>query len=348
MVGVRWTPTRRTSSRWDSASTSTWVTPGTAVATSASTWRVARQGAQKAEENCSSVARSPSSVPRSDAVRRPGPSVGASVDRAVGAAADACEVGAASATGVGAASRTRWVPRKRPSVRARCAPKAVAATSTTTTTQSPTPMSRSSQRAGEHERVRDRSSWRTTRSVAPLLTNADIGGKRGGPSTWEEVDGPAVAVSWEELSAVVVRPPGRDDTCPTRRSEGGYARFDNFVGFSVGRAVRARDHAGCGPSGSWEEVHPARRHRRSDPQASGPRPPPGPPPHTANEPSQGPLRPPPAERSGVAPHKEGLLTHSHLWRHMRRRRRQVGGTARGGEGRRRPPSPLETRAFIPR
>ncbi len=36
--------------------------------------------------------------------------------------------------------------------------------------------------------------------------------KYGGPSTWEEIDGPAVAVSWEGLSAVVVRPPGRDDT----------------------------------------------------------------------------------------------------------------------------------------
>ncbi|CAM5698943.1 hypothetical protein SALBM217S_03791 [Streptomyces griseoloalbus] len=49
-------------SRCASASISTWVTPGTMPATSPSTRRVARQGAQKALENWTRVARSPSPV----------------------------------------------------------------------------------------------------------------------------------------------------------------------------------------------------------------------------------------------------------------------------------------------
>ena len=60
VVGVRRTRSRRTRSRWCSASISTWATPGTTAATSASVRLVARHGAQNAEENCSSVARSPS------------------------------------------------------------------------------------------------------------------------------------------------------------------------------------------------------------------------------------------------------------------------------------------------
>ena len=158
VVGVRCTPTRRTRSRWDSASTSTCVTPGTTAATSASTWRVARHGAQKAEENCSSVARSPSGAPMSVAVRAAagrlpgvrsaGRSAGVAVDAAAGSRG---RVGVLLRGGLGrsggrppgspeaSAPRTRWVPRKRPSVRARCAPNVVAAHSTTTTTQSPTP-----------------------------------------------------------------------------------------------------------------------------------------------------------------------------------------------------------------
>ncbi len=75
VVGVRRTPRLRTSSRWCSASTSTCSTPGTAPATSASTRRVARQGAQNAEENWSRVARSPRlssyAVPRSTFAPRP-------------------------------------------------------------------------------------------------------------------------------------------------------------------------------------------------------------------------------------------------------------------------------------
>ena len=59
MVGVRRMPRRRTRSRWPSASTSMWVTPSVRAATSASTCRVVRQGAQNAEENWSRVARSP-------------------------------------------------------------------------------------------------------------------------------------------------------------------------------------------------------------------------------------------------------------------------------------------------
>src|SRR4051812_8124481 len=57
----------RTSSRCDSASSSTCRTPSTMPSTSASVRRVTRQGAQKAEENCSNVARSPSSTPTSAA-----------------------------------------------------------------------------------------------------------------------------------------------------------------------------------------------------------------------------------------------------------------------------------------
>ena len=51
---------RRTRSRWCSASISRCVTPGTRPATSARIRRVARHGAQNADENWTSVARSPS------------------------------------------------------------------------------------------------------------------------------------------------------------------------------------------------------------------------------------------------------------------------------------------------
>src|SRR5690606_19473641 len=64
-VGVRTTFRRRTRSRRDSASISTCATPSTISATSPRTRRVARHGAQKALENCSRVALSPSSAPTS-------------------------------------------------------------------------------------------------------------------------------------------------------------------------------------------------------------------------------------------------------------------------------------------
>ena len=66
-VGVRRMSSRRTRSRCDSASISTWRTPSTWLLTSSRTRRVARHGWQKAEENCTSVARSPSGPPRSPA-----------------------------------------------------------------------------------------------------------------------------------------------------------------------------------------------------------------------------------------------------------------------------------------
>ena len=58
----------------DSASISTWATPSTCSATSPSTRRVARHGAQNAVENWTSVARSPSSAPRSVGESRSRPS----------------------------------------------------------------------------------------------------------------------------------------------------------------------------------------------------------------------------------------------------------------------------------
>ncbi|GAA2776157.1 hypothetical protein GCM10020219_053650 [Nonomuraea dietziae] len=61
---MRMMSSSRTRSSLDSASISTWLTPGTSALTSASTLRVALQGWQKAVENCTSVARSPSSWPQ--------------------------------------------------------------------------------------------------------------------------------------------------------------------------------------------------------------------------------------------------------------------------------------------
>jgi hypothetical protein len=69
VVGVRRTSSRRTRSSLDSASISTCLTPSTMVATSPRICLVARHGAQNAEENWTSVARPPSSAPRSPAVR---------------------------------------------------------------------------------------------------------------------------------------------------------------------------------------------------------------------------------------------------------------------------------------
>ncbi len=62
-VGVRRIRSRLTSSRWDSASTSTCRTPGMLPATSARIRRVALQGAQNAVENCNSVARASGLTP---------------------------------------------------------------------------------------------------------------------------------------------------------------------------------------------------------------------------------------------------------------------------------------------
>src|SRR6266487_5749072 len=68
VVGVRRTSSLRTRSSLDSASISTCRTPSTIPATSARICLVARHGAQKAEENCSRVARTPSAWPSSAAV----------------------------------------------------------------------------------------------------------------------------------------------------------------------------------------------------------------------------------------------------------------------------------------
>ncbi len=74
-VGVRRTSSSRTRSSRSATSISTCVTPGSSAATSASSCLAARQGAQKDEENWSSVARVPSgwpsSAPVSDACRVP-------------------------------------------------------------------------------------------------------------------------------------------------------------------------------------------------------------------------------------------------------------------------------------
>ena len=91
VVGVRRTPSRLTRSSRDSASISMCVTPSIILATSDSTCLVARQGAQKAEENCTRVARSPSAAPRSALLSRPatavaGSSAGPATARASGAA----------------------------------------------------------------------------------------------------------------------------------------------------------------------------------------------------------------------------------------------------------------------
>ena len=97
VVGVRRMPSRRTRSRWCSASTSTCSTPGTAAAMSVSVRRVARHGAQKAVENWSRVARSPSF--RSKPV----------------VATRSTSEGSTTAS----APLTRWVPENRPSTMAR-------------------------------------------------------------------------------------------------------------------------------------------------------------------------------------------------------------------------------------
>ena len=119
VVGVRSTPTARTSSRWCSASTSTCRTPGTSSATSARVRRVARHGAQKAEENCSSVARSPSSSARP---------LSAATSTRVGCGAAARRVSRLAALApqprmlrshLSTSARRRRVPRKRPSAAAR-------------------------------------------------------------------------------------------------------------------------------------------------------------------------------------------------------------------------------------
>src|SRR5215469_1459978 len=68
VVGVRMTPYLRTRSSLDSASISTYDTPSTIADTSDSIRLVARHGAQKAEENCTRVARLPSEVPMSPAL----------------------------------------------------------------------------------------------------------------------------------------------------------------------------------------------------------------------------------------------------------------------------------------
>ena len=91
VVGVRRTPSRLTRSSCDSASISMCVTPSIIAATSDSTCLVARQGAQKAEENCTRVARSPSAAPRSALLSRAaaeagGSSAGPAPARAPGAA----------------------------------------------------------------------------------------------------------------------------------------------------------------------------------------------------------------------------------------------------------------------
>ena len=62
-VGVRRIPSRRTSSRWDSASTSDVDDPGNDPRAPASICRVARHGAQNDVENCSNVTRSPRTTP---------------------------------------------------------------------------------------------------------------------------------------------------------------------------------------------------------------------------------------------------------------------------------------------
>lgn len=76
VVGVRLTRSRRTRSRCDSASMSTWTTPSAELATCPRTWRLARHGWQKAVENCTNVARTPRARPRSSAVSRTSSLVG--------------------------------------------------------------------------------------------------------------------------------------------------------------------------------------------------------------------------------------------------------------------------------
>jgi len=70
-VGVRRTLSCRTRSSRDSASISMWLTPSVIPATSARIRRVARHGAQNADENCTSVARSPRACPSWSLVRMP-------------------------------------------------------------------------------------------------------------------------------------------------------------------------------------------------------------------------------------------------------------------------------------
>ncbi len=69
VVGVERISNFRTNSKFVSASISTWRTSLRSVTTFSSKVRVARQGVQKADENCTKVARDPKSPPIMEAVK---------------------------------------------------------------------------------------------------------------------------------------------------------------------------------------------------------------------------------------------------------------------------------------
>jgi hypothetical protein len=98
-VGVRRTLSCRTRSSRDSASISMWLTPSVIPATSARIRRVARHGAQNADENCTSVARSPRACPSWSLVRMP---LSAGTDAAGTAAAGTVAAGTVAAGTVAA------------------------------------------------------------------------------------------------------------------------------------------------------------------------------------------------------------------------------------------------------
>ena len=106
-VGVRRTLSCRTRSSRDSASISMWLTPSVIPATSARIRRVARHGAQNADENCTSVARSPRACPSWSLVRMP---LSAGTDAAGTVAAGTVAAGTAApgiaSTGDDAATRS--------------------------------------------------------------------------------------------------------------------------------------------------------------------------------------------------------------------------------------------------
>jgi hypothetical protein len=106
-VGVRRTLSCRTRSSRDSASISMWLTPSVIPATSARIRRVARHGAQNADENCTSVARSPRACPSWSLVRMP---LSAGTDAAGTVAAGTVAAGTVAAgiasTGDDAATRS--------------------------------------------------------------------------------------------------------------------------------------------------------------------------------------------------------------------------------------------------
>jgi hypothetical protein len=112
-VGVRRTLSCRTRSSRDSASISMWLTPSVIPATSARIRRVARHGAQNADENCTSVARSPRACPSWSLVRMP-LSAGTVAAGTVAAGTVAAGTGAAGIGSTGDDAATRSAGPARP------------------------------------------------------------------------------------------------------------------------------------------------------------------------------------------------------------------------------------------